>query len=379
LHYQSEARALSRALVSGLPMGAAAAALLGAAYLAGSQQQAATAEAQQLRLSQAAADGFSEAALRLQTAAVAPGALTIAARHDPLAEGSAVVPYAGADGAVRSSINPSIRAAAFSLRGGEPSDPAPVMLHTSLSFNIAPMRPFHFGSGGAAASTRDLECLTDAVYYEARGETPAGQAAVAQVVLNRVRHPAFPKTVCGVVFQGAHTGDTCQFSFACDGSMDRSRDSDAWRRAQKVASRALQGFVMPSVGSATHFHVAGLDPSWGPSLMRVAQIGLHVFYRFGYGGGVHAFDGRPQHSDDAATPPPAAVLANIAQQATAVTADGRPAASPATPAAAPTGAAAKSAGASVQVDAGRDPVAKSDVQSAKPETAASITSSAANS
>jgi hypothetical protein len=125
----------------------------------------------------------------------------------------------------------------------------------------------------------ELQCLTAAVYYEARGEGPRGQAAVAQVVMNRVRHPAFPATVCGVVFQGAgHRG--CQFSFACDGSMAQAREAAAWERARRVAARALAGVVMGEVGSATHFHTAAVNPVWGPQMLRVATVGVHVFYKF---------------------------------------------------------------------------------------------------
>jgi spore germination cell wall hydrolase CwlJ-like protein len=125
----------------------------------------------------------------------------------------------------------------------------------------------------------DLECLTEAVYYEARGESPRGQAAVAQVVMNRVRHPAFPKSVCAVVFQGAGRRG-CQFSFACDGSMRRGREAVAWNRARKVATRALAGAALADIGSATHFHTTGVSPAWGPQMLRVAMVGTHVFYKF---------------------------------------------------------------------------------------------------
>lgn len=140
---------------------------------------------------------------------------------------------------------------------------------------------FAQGRGAAKAKRQsELQCLTAAVYYEARGEGPRGQAAVAQVVMNRVKHPAFPATICGVVFQGAgHRG--CQFSFACDGSMARTRESGAWDRARRVAARALAGAVMGDVGSATHFHTTAVTPSWGPQMLRVATVGVHVFYRFG--------------------------------------------------------------------------------------------------
>ena len=138
-----------------------------------------------------------------------------------------------------------------------------------------------FDNDRGAVKTRkraDLECMTDAVYYEARGESAHGQAAVAQVVMNRVSHPAFPKTVCGVVFQGAGRSG-CQFSFACDGSMKRTRESGAWARARAVAKRALIGAAGAQVGRATHFHTTAVSPFWAPSMLRVAQVGTHVFYK----------------------------------------------------------------------------------------------------
>ena len=134
----------------------------------------------------------------------------------------------------------------------------------------------------AAAKARrraDLECLTDAVYYEARGESARGQAAVAQVVINRVKHPAFPKSVCAVVFQGAGRSG-CQFSFACDGSMKKRREALAWDRARDIATRAMSGALRAEIGSATHFHTTAVSPAWAPQMLRVANVGTHVFYRF---------------------------------------------------------------------------------------------------
>jgi len=101
---------------------------------------------------------------------------------------------------------------------------------------------------------------------------------VATVVLNRVKNPSFPKTVCGVVFQRASGG--CQFSFACDGSMRHGREADAWEDARRIAARALSGYVLRDIGKATHFHTTDVAPDWGPKMLRVAQVGLHVFYRF---------------------------------------------------------------------------------------------------
>ena len=131
-----------------------------------------------------------------------------------------------------------------------------------------------------SASPREVECLTAAVYFEARGETPAGQAAVAQVVLNRVGSPAFPKSICGVVYQGV-ASHACQFSFVCDGQMRRRHEPAAWTRAHEIASRALSGYVMAGVGRATHFHVRRLGHIWGGGMVRVARVGGHDFYVFG--------------------------------------------------------------------------------------------------
>jgi hypothetical protein len=130
----------------------------------------------------------------------------------------------------------------------------------------------------------DIDCLTAAVYYEARGEPREGQAAVAQVVLNRLRDAHFPKTVCGVVYQGL-ASHACQFTFACDGSTAARREPGAWERAKAVATRAMDGYVTPAVGGATHYHVASLGEIWGGQLVRVAQIGQHVFYRRSRGAG----------------------------------------------------------------------------------------------
>lgn len=135
---------------------------------------------------------------------------------------------------------------------------------------------------GAAKARRrsDLECLTQAVYFEARGESVRGQAAVAQVVLNRVKHPAYPKSVCAVVFQGAGRKHGCQFSFACDGSMKKRRESQAWARARDIAARTLAGAARGEIGSATHFHTTAVSPGWAPQMLRVASVGTHVFYKF---------------------------------------------------------------------------------------------------
>jgi len=131
-------------------------------------------------------------------------------------------------------------------------------------------------AAAAPMLTRDVDCLAAAVYYEARGESAAGQAAVAQVVLNRARKAGFPKSICGVIYQGAK-GPGCQFSFVCGGAMLRPREPTAWARARDVAARALSGYVMSAIGEATSFHAARLG--FGPDrhMSRVARVGAHVF------------------------------------------------------------------------------------------------------
>jgi hypothetical protein len=146
--------------------------------------------------------------------------------------------------------------------------------------------------GGATDEQRALLCLTQAVYYEAGYEPLGGRRAVAQVVLNRMRHPAFPKSVCGVVYQGAGSG-TCQFTFVCDGALYRRPAPDAWRQAEQIARAALAGYVETSVGEATHYHADYVAPRWAPLLAKVASIGQHIFYRWpGAWGQPAAFNGR---------------------------------------------------------------------------------------
>lgn len=128
--------------------------------------------------------------------------------------------------------------------------------------------------------TRAEQCMTAAIYYEAASEPDAGQRAVAQVVLNRVAHPAYPKTVCGVVFQGSERSTGCQFSFACDGAMARRPNRLFWERAAMVARQALAGYVYAPAGLATHYHTVAVHPYWAPSLHYMLTIGAHRFYSF---------------------------------------------------------------------------------------------------
>ena len=313
MNIKSQTRADARGLVGAVLVGSITGLALGGVYLAGGLAQTASQHARVTRLADGASEGFSDAALVAAASRMDPGALAVARRHDP---------YTGA-GAAQRDRQISLLVARLENRDTTSSVPRaanPLMLRASFGgpFNPA-AAPFRLTN--VLESSRELDCLAEAVYYEARGETPSGQAAVAQVVLNRVRHPSFPKSICGVVFQGAYRQIGCQFSFACDGSMRRSRERGAWGRAQKVASRALSGSVMNEVGSATHFHTTGVSPGWGPRLLRVAQVGMHVFYRFdGRSGAPGAFTGTPQPStvEDL---PNAPVIAGLTED---LTADGKP-------------------------------------------------------
>ncbi len=151
---------------------------------------------------------------------------------------------------------------------------------------------------------RALQCLTAAIYYEAASEPDGGQRAVAQVVLNRVAHPAYPNTVCGVVYQGSER-PSCQFSFACDGSLARKPMAAFWDRARRVAADALAGYVYAPVGLATHYHTTAVHPYWAPSLTFIGTIGAHRFYRWGGAAGKPAaFTARYMGGEPIAAPHP---------------------------------------------------------------------------
>jgi hypothetical protein len=147
------------------------------------------------------------------------------------------------------------------------------------SARLKPALPFHF-VGSAADRSRAIECLAAAGWYEA-GDDLDGQRSVMQVVLNRARHPAFPSSICGVVFQGSQMATGCQFTFTCDGSLQRRHPSQ-WemRQARKLAAGALDGAVDASVGQATHYHADYVDPWWSANMQRLGVVGLHIFYRW---------------------------------------------------------------------------------------------------
>ena len=155
--------------------------------------------------------------------------------------------------------------------------------------SVVAARPFSTVQASTIDRARALECLTAAIYYEAASEPDDGQRAVAQVILNRARHPAFPATVCGVVYQGSERS-SCQFSFACDGAMARVPSASGWARAARVAAAALGGYVFGAVGLATHYHTYAVTPAWNRTLVMTDAIGAHFFHRWkGFWGTAGAF------------------------------------------------------------------------------------------
>jgi spore germination cell wall hydrolase CwlJ-like protein len=155
-------------------------------------------------------------------------------------------------------------------------------------------RPFRF-AGSPDDLARATDCMAAGILYEA-GDDTLGERAVAQVVLNRLRHPAFPKTVCGVVFEGQDRSTGCQFSFSCDGALTRWHPTDdAWRRAREVAAASLSGAVFKQVGYATHYHTDWVVPYWQSSLDKITAVNTHLFFRWsGWWGTPPAFGRHPE-------------------------------------------------------------------------------------
>ena len=186
----------------------------------------------------------------------------------------------------------------------------------ALRETVGPSARTFFSAGTGLDRTRALDCLATAIYYEAASESIGGQRAVAQVVLNRVAHPTYPNTVCGVVYQGSERKTGCQFSFTCDGSLRRVPSVAAMARARMVARDALAGEVYTAVGLATHYHTIWIYPYWAPSLNHIGTIGAHRFYtwkgaagkpeafRAGYSGGEPVSAPNARRTDDYATAAP---------------------------------------------------------------------------
>ena len=239
------------------------------------------------------AASFSDRGLDRLTADMDPAMLALARRHDPVRHPDN---WGRPEGWASLDIN-----RLPDLGFAEPSEQTAMEINALRPFSrlpIEPMKPFVLDARNEDR-VKALTCLAQAVYYESAREPELGQEAVAQVVLNRLRHPAYPKTVCGVVYQGAARQTGCQFTFTCDGSLANAPEPVMWARAQTVALRAMSGFVTKAVGSATHYHAVYVAPYWAPTLVKMTQIGAHIFYRWtGPWGEPPAFTGRYAGRED---------------------------------------------------------------------------------
>ena len=131
---------------------------------------------------------------------------------------------------------------------------------------------------------RQSQCLATAIYYEARSEALSGQLGVAEVIVNRVNDHRYPNTICDVVFQGATRTTGCQFTFTCDGAMNKDPRGKRWDQANSIAAHVMMGLNERKTAGATHYHATYVDPVWNSGLIKTRKIGTHIFYRFPRGG-----------------------------------------------------------------------------------------------
>ena len=181
------------------------------------------------------------------------------------------------------SIDPELLSAALTaIEKAIPIEPFPTEAPAQLAYARAVAPPSIFDTPvSMRVSEKEFRCLTDAVYFEARGEPYRGQAAVAQVVLNRVHSPIYPNSICAVVYQNQSKRNACQFSFACDGIPERVTEPEAWKTAKEVAEKVLRGEIyLTEVANATHYHASYVHPDWVRQMKKMTKIGLHIFYRF---------------------------------------------------------------------------------------------------
>lgn len=150
-------------------------------------------------------------------------------------------------------------------------------LHEAGAVNVSAIID---GSAG-----HEWRCLTEAIYFEARGETTRGQFAVAEVILNRVDSKRYPNSVCGVVTQGSERRNACQFSYTCDGKKEVVHEREAFVKAARIAKSMLEGRPRVLTNNATHYHTTAVSPSWSRRLTKITQIGVHIFYKYPKRGG----------------------------------------------------------------------------------------------
>lgn len=175
-------------------------------------------------------------------------------------------------------VSQDMFASLFAMPGDKPEPPAPVVRPGDHWWAANPLPASVWNDG-------EQKCLAEAIYFEARSEPRKGQIAVAQVVLNRVKNPAYPDTICKVVYQNRDRYNECQFSFACDGKRDIIFDKAAYKRAQQIAGEVTSGAAwIDEVGTATHYHATYVRPNWASVFKKKAKIGMHVFYQTINGG-----------------------------------------------------------------------------------------------
>ncbi|MEQ1688693.1 MAG: cell wall hydrolase [Sphingopyxis sp.] len=202
------------------------------------------------------------------------------------------------------------------LGEADPTAPAPGPAALRQEAYVGPAAQRTIFRGATSTDTaRAHYCLTAALYYEAASESDDGMRGVAQVVLNRVRHPSFPGSVCGVVFQGSQRAIVCQFTFSCDGAMARAPSRPNWSRASRIAAEALAGRTFPAVGLATHYHTQAIWPSWGRSLAMTNIIGAHIFHRWRGRWGTPAAFSRPYSGREPLPGPYLPIAAQLAARA----------------------------------------------------------------
>ena len=226
--------------------------------------------------------------LAAMTAGMTPSQLAQAIRADPNERQAALYGLTPGWESLTLAGKPTLELGANGLDAQRMNAAMPV-----TSGALRPALPFVFRAASEADRKRAERCLTQGIYYEAALESTEGQEAVAQVILNRVRDPNYPSSICGVVFEGAERNTGCQFSFTCDGALSQAPVGWAWDRARTVAQRMLAGHVASRVGTATHYHADYVHPWWSPTLAKITQIGAHIFYRWkGIYGETAAFNQR---------------------------------------------------------------------------------------
>lgn len=164
------------------------------------------------------------------------------------------------------------------LRGVSPTRLQNLMVEPETAGDVKFARSW-VDSQPKATGGAHWKCLSEALYFEARGETVKGQFAVAEVIMNRVDSARFPGNVCGVINQGTGRKYQCQFTYTCDGNPEHIAEPRAWERVGKVARAVLDGRAPDLTNGATHYHTTAVRPKWSRVYTKTAAIGVHVFYR----------------------------------------------------------------------------------------------------